>query len=134
MESTEKYNPASLIVHHRDDKTGQVKSEDAYVLHVIGGENGEKMRLFERPKGSGNVFDGQGRPAGRWDKNAREGSRFLKGVEHIAFTAPETQDQKLKREMIETNSENAALKAELAAIKAEKESRDSKSADKKPGA
>jgi hypothetical protein len=58
-------------------------------------------------------------PVGRWEyeektikgKTVKVG-KLVEGAEHIAWTPPETQDQKISRE-------NATLKAEIAALKAE---------------
>jgi len=102
-----------LIVTHRDVKTGLVTHSNPYILRVCGEQgNSVKARYWERPKGSGNLFDKKGQPVGRWDASKPEGERFIKGAKHIEWVAPLTEDQKIAQE-------NAALKAELAQLKAE---------------
>jgi hypothetical protein len=129
-----------LIVHHRDPKTGLVVKSDPYILRVVG-ETGssEKSQYWERPAGSGNLFDKENNPIGRWvyeevtikGKKVRKG-KFEAGVEHIAFERPMTADQKLAQAVIESTRENDALKAELAALKAESEKKSGGPTPKKP--
>lgn len=103
-----------LTVTHRDPKTGAITKRTPYVLRVVGGPDGNRTQLFERPKGSGNLFDGQGRPCGRWVKGEHHANE-----EHIAFVAPLTEDEKLKHFVIEKDAKIVELEKELAAIKAE---------------
>ena len=118
-----------IIVHHRDPKTGLVVKSDPYILRVCG-ETGssEKARYWERPSGSGNLFDKNNNPVGRWvyeERNVRgkmvRSGKFSPGAEHIAFVRPLTDDQKLANAVMETETANAALRAEIAALKAEQE-------------
>lgn len=103
----------SLIVQHRDPKTGAIVREDPYILRrVSNGAAGGVSSYWERPAGSGNLFNKRNQPIGRWDKTQPEGKRFIKDAPHIAWEPPLTEDQKVSKE-------NAALKAELAALKAE---------------
>lgn len=109
-----------LMVSFRNAKTGLVESKNPYILRVIG-EGSNKTQLWERPAGSGNlwVHSYGGEPAGRWDVKQPEGKRWLADAKHIEWAAPLTEDQKLVKKMTDTEAENQALKAEIAAIKAE---------------
>jgi hypothetical protein len=111
-----------LLVTKRHPRTGEIISHSPYILRVCGEiGSSEKSRYWERPAGSGNLFDRDNNPIGRWEyeektvkgKKIRDG-KFVEGAAHIVWEAPLTKDQKISRE-------NAALKAELAALKAEKE-------------
>lgn len=111
-----------LVVTKRHPRTGEIISHSPYILRVVGEVgSSEKSRYWERPAGSGNLFDRDNNPIGRWEyeekvvkgKKVREG-KFVEGAPHVEWVPPMTQDQKIARE-------NAALKAELASLKAEKE-------------
>lgn len=102
-------------VTHRDPKTGLVAAQDPYTLRVVS-EGTDKIYLFERPVGSGNLFGKQGNKLGRWVKN-----EWVKDAPHVEFIMPETQDEKLAREYAQKDLEIAELQKELAAVKAEKE-------------
>lgn len=127
MESQQK--GFDLTVTHRDEKTGQVIRTEPYILRVIGevGSN-EKTRLWERPAGSGNLFDKKGNAVGRWvyedkivkGKKVRTG-KFEPDVEHVEFVAPQTEDQKLRQQLTEDKAKIAELERELAAVRMEKE-------------
>lgn len=122
----------NLQVTYRDDKTGQVTHTDPYTLRVSGEQgSNERVRLWERPKGSGNLFDKKGNPAGRWvyEKVSEKGKTFMKGkhdptAEHIEFTPPLTQDQLLAKELTDSKVKIAELEREMASIKAEREKKD----------
>jgi hypothetical protein len=109
-----------LMVTHRHPKTGQIIKHDPYILRVCGEiGSSEKSQYWERPAGSGNLYDAQMNPVGRWEYEdkvikgkAVKVGKLVEGAAHIAWAPPETQDQKISRE-------NAALKAEIAALKAE---------------
>lgn len=110
----EKPRGFDLVVHHRDNKTGLVTKEDSYILRTIAmGTTGDKSRVWERPKGSGNLWDRDNNPIGRWDKTKPEGERFLKGEAHVKWEAPETNDQKLARAMGEQQLKIAELERKL---------------------
>lgn len=111
-----------LTVTHRHPKTGLVTHTDPYILRVIASGDG-KVRVWERPAGSGNLWDKHNKPCGRWDKSKPEGERYLKDAEHIAWTAPETSDAKVARESAEKDVKIAELEKELAAIRAEREAK-----------
>lgn len=127
-----------LKVTHRDEKTGLVTESDPYILRECAREGGGRQRFWERPAGSGNLFDKSGTPIGRWDKTKPEGQRFIEGEKHIAFQRPLTGDQKLRAEMIAKDVRLAEVERELAAVKAEKEKKDAPKASlspkKEPGA
>lgn len=119
-----------LVVTHRDAKSGAVISSNPYLMTVIQTENG-RMRLFERPPGSGNLYDKNNLPVGRWkyedDGKGKKKKIFDEGAEHVAYQKPETKDQKLARTVLEKEAEIAELKKalaakEVAAIKAENKS------------
>lgn len=108
-----------LRVDFRHPKTGLVVKRNPYVLRTVK-EGGGSVSYFERPVGSGNIWDAKGNAIGRWDKTKPEGERFLKGEKHIEWTPPETADQKLARESAANSARIKELEMELAAIKAEK--------------
>ncbi len=104
-----------LTVTHRDSKTGLVTKHDPYTLRVIDHE-----RLWERPAGSGNLWDKENNPIGRWISKTEviKGKKAVTGTydpnaQHVAWEPPLTEDQKIAKE-------NATLRQELAALKAEK--------------
>lgn len=105
-----------LTVTHRDPQTGLITKVDPYIKRVsaVTGSN-ERSRMWERPAGSGNLFDKQGNAIGRWiyeDKMVHgklvRGGKYDPDAKHIEWAPPLTADQKVAQE-------NAALKAELAA-------------------
>lgn len=113
-EADEQVKGFNIKVTHRDPVTGEVTKSDPYTLRQPLGQSGARASYFERPPGSGNLFDPKGNPAGRWDASKPEGKRHMPDAEHVAYVLPPTEDQKIAQE-------NAALKAELAAIKAQQE-------------
>ena len=109
-----------LQVTHRDEKTGVVVRKNPYVLRVVQAPDGGKSRYWERPVGSGNLFDKKGNPIGRWEKDPKSGKgRFIASAEHVEFTPPETDDQKLARSVVERDVRIAELEKELANIRNE---------------
>lgn len=114
-----------LVVTHRDPKTGLVTKQTPYILRVCGEQGSDqRSRMWERPAGSGNVFDRENNPVGRWiyedqviqGKKVRIGKHDPKAA-HIEWAPPLTEDQKIAQE-------NATLKAEIAALKAEQSQKD----------
>ena len=120
-----------LTTHRRDPKTGLVIESDPYILRILGGTDGGKSRVWERPAGSGNLWDKSNQPIGRWDKTQPEGKRFIAGAPHVEWTPPETKDQKLARSLVEKESKINELERELAAIKAEEKKKTPTPAQKK---
>lgn len=112
----EKPKGFDTTVTFRDERTGLVTHTDPYIMRRLS----NKSKVFERPAGSGNLFDPKGNPAGRWDKTKPEGERYIKGAAHVAWQAPETEDQRIARMLIERDVKIAELQKELSAIQAEK--------------
>ena len=108
-------------VTHRDPKTGLIIKKTPYIKRVCGKVAGGSDRYFEKPAGSGNLFNKKGEPVGRWDSNLAEGKRCIPCASHIEFAVPQTEDDKLAKSLILKERENATLKAELNALKMEKE-------------
>lgn len=109
-----------LQVTYRDDVTGLVTYSNPYTMRAIKAQDGGTMRIFERPVGSGNIWNKKGEPAGRWEVDAAsKKGMYVPGAEHVAFVAPETKDQKLARSLTEKDVQIAALQKELAMIKAD---------------
>ncbi len=131
-----------LIVHHRDPVTGLVVKTDPYILRVVGEPGShEKSSYFERPAGSGNLFTKENLPCGRWvyEEKTVKGRKLKVGkyepeAAHVEFVRPLTQDQKLAQSLIESDRRNAALEAELAALRAESEKKPSGKKQAEPGA
>lgn len=105
----------NLVVTHRDEKTGLVVERDPYILRVCEAAGGGKSRSWERPAGSGNLFDKKGHPIGRWVKG-----KLVEGAEHIAFVRPLTADQQLAKSLGEKDIRIAELERELKAIETER--------------
>lgn len=124
-----------LTVTHRDEKTGLITHTTPYVLRVCGEQGSDqKARYWERPKGSGNLFDKHNNPIGRWitEEKVIKGKRVNAGkydpdAAHIEWHPPMTVDQIIAQE-------NAALKAELASLKAETEKKSAQAQKKTQGA
>lgn len=116
MSSDQQTQPTSfdLQVTHREEKTGLVTQSNPYTLRVIASADGGKMRIYERPVGSGNLWNKKMEPIGRWVKG-----KWEKDAKHVAFSAPETSDQKLARELVAKDAALSAALMELEAIKAE---------------
>lgn len=120
-----------LKVTHRHPRTGLITHTTPYILRVIGESGGAKARVWERPAGSGNLWDKHNQPIGRWDKTKPEGERFVKDAEHIAWAAPETSDQKLARSVVEKDVRIQELERELASIRIESEKKTAPAAAQK---
>ena len=104
---------------HKRDKFGKIVEVRPYRLHFIGGE-----KAFEWPVGSKNLWFENNEPAGRLietvdEKTGKKAQKFDFTAAHIEYTAPLGLDEQAALEMSETKAQNAALIAELAALKAE---------------
>ncbi len=115
-------------VTHRDEATGLITHTNPYTLIVSKAEDGGKVRKWERPPGSGNLFDNKNREIGRMvttevvnDKTGKKtvSKKYDPDAEHIAFVVPETSDKKLAREVLEKDAKINELEKQLAGIKAE---------------
>ncbi len=95
-----------LRVQHRDAKTGSVRRQDPYRLHVVDGKS-----YYERPKGSGNLYWADGGAAAQifWENDGKkkvikelgeykdkEGKTYE--VEHTQYERPLTVNEKMQRE------------------------------------
>lgn len=123
-ESEQKPKGFNIKVTYRNERTGLITHKDPYILRVVGSGDG-KTKTWERPPGSGNLFNSKNEPVGRWviDPKTKRGS-FQKDVPHVEFTPPETQDQKLARSLTEKENKIQALEKELQSIKAESKKTD----------
>lgn len=92
-------------VHIRDVKSGKLLKTQSYRLRVVNG-----VRQYERPVGSGNLWFENGEPAN----------------EHKEYIEPTSASEMLAV----AAAEAAELRAELAAIKAEKVSADQQESKK----
>jgi hypothetical protein len=118
-----------LRVNIKDGKTGEMIKTQPYNRHCVGTKT-----YYERPIGSGNLFWESGEAAGRWVRNPD----FKKGTGNVEFMPDEAaahifydEEKTVKFSQEAANevlAENTALKAELDALKAEKEAK--MSADK----
>lgn len=113
MEDREKFD---VLVTHRDPQSGVVTGQNPYNLIVTG--EGRK-RLFERPKNSGNVFDSKGHAAGRWVRDENGKGKHEPLAEHVAVKPALTKEESANFVLSEKETEIAALKKELAAVRAE---------------
>jgi hypothetical protein len=109
----------NLQVTYRDEQTGLNVKSDPYILRVCGA-GGDRTQLFERPKGSGNCFDKQNNPIGRWVKDEKGKGKHDPAAAHVAYVAPLTGDAKLHAEMVESKERITELERELKAMAAEK--------------
>ena len=99
-----------LRVLIRDAKTGEVIRHQPYNRHCVG-----RFVYYERPIGSGNLFYGDGKEAGRWVRG-ETGEYFADtAAAHVTVREPEEE----KQDMSAMADENETLKRELAAAKAE---------------
>jgi len=102
-----------LRVLIRDAKTGEVIRHQPYNRHCVG-----RYVYYERPIGSGNLFYGDGKPAGRWVRGESGEYYADTGAEHRAITEARELSGLDAQALSE---ENETLKAELAALKGELE-------------
>lgn len=95
-----------------NEKTGKMVRYQPYAYHVFGED---KVELFERPVGSGNMFDKMGRNIGSWKKD-EDGNWKKCSDAHldVKLDLPVTKEDALM-------AKNETLEAELKSIRAEKE-------------
>lgn len=113
--------PVSQPVHkefdkmvHLRDKHGKQVGENHYAYHIIDGSP-----YFERPIGSGNLFEPNGEPCGRLVD--RRKLVIESDAAHIAFQEAPEGAEKIAFELSSSREENAEILRELAALKAENE-------------
>lgn len=111
-----------ILVTHRDERTGLVTKRDPYILRITQSSDGGKTRLWERPAGSGNLFNSKNEPVGRWiiDPKTKKG-KHMPDEAHAFFEPPQTEDARIAQELVTKDSRIMALEAELAQIRAENE-------------
>lgn len=100
-----------LKTHTTDGLNGEVTLTNPYRLRIIG-----PIKFFERPVGSGNLWTEADEPAGRWIAGKVDAT-----AAHIEWIPPVSGAEKLQRELADARGTEAALRAELDAIKAEHE-------------
>ena len=98
-------------VHIRDADSGRLHKRQPYAYHAFG-----TMKLLERPVGSGNMFDYQGKPIGRWALDKANGH-----WNKIADTHAEKPSYELMLQPEDLAQRNSELEAEIAALKADME-------------
>lgn len=105
---------------HYWDATGKLVKRDPYVLYVRDG-----VQYYERPVGSGNLWFENNQPAGRMSRkthpDGKSHKQFDHAATHIEFTEPLSGEQEMHYELELERMQNAELKRELDAIKAERE-------------
>ena len=109
------------LVTHRWDAQGKLVHFAPYRKFIQSG-----VEYYERPVNSGNLWYENNQPAGRVicefnEKGHICSKAFDLSAQHVDYTPPLTGDQKLAAQLSTTMDENAALKAELAAIKKDRE-------------
>lgn len=107
------------LVTHRWNGQGQLVHKNPYRTYIMDGR-----QYFERPVNSGNLWFENNQPAGRVeltfnDKGHVATKKFAFDAEHVAYEAPLTGADKVHYELEQARSNNAALEAELAAIKSD---------------
>lgn len=100
-----------LKTHTTDALTGKVTLTNPYRLRIIGAS-----KYFERPVGSGNLWTEADEPCGRWIAGKVDAD-----AAHTEWIAPTTGTEKIQLELKSARETEAALRAELDAIKAEHE-------------
>lgn len=117
------FNPHQ--VHFRDPLTKQVSAIKAFRVHIHQG-----IKYYEYPKGSGNLWWEDRKPAGRLGEDGKP----VRSKEHVAWEPPKTADQTIAEKNATLAQENAKLAKELEAIKREQELQAAEAKDVKPQA
>lgn len=103
-----------IQVQHRDTKTGRVKEENPYRLHVVSGKS-----YYERPQGSGNLWSANGEPAGQiaWENEGKK-KVIKEGVAHREYSRPLTINEQMQREFESRGTKVIDLEAKVAELEA----------------
>ena len=106
---------------HVWDSQGHLVSKNLYRLYIVNGNS-----LYERPVNSGNLWTEGNQPAGRveltFGPTGKIASKEFKAdAAHREYTAPLMGAEKVHYELEQERGRVAALEAELAAIKKERE-------------
>lgn len=112
-----------LRVTIRDGKTGEVIRKQPYRIHMRG-----DSRYYERPVKSGNLFFEDGKEAGRLIPGDKGKTVIDAKAKHIEVPAEVPKDLKALEE------QNEELRAEVAAMRAEREKRDASAPQKQQAA
>lgn len=109
------------LVTDRWDSQGQRVLTNKYRKYIV-----EGREYYERPVNSGNLWFENNQPAGRVllefnDQGHIVSKSFDHEAKHVAYVAPPSGAQKLAAELETTQSALAAAKAELEAIKKERD-------------
>jgi len=108
-----------LTVTHRN-QYGEIVKQDPYTLIVSAGSDGGKVKLWERPKGSGNVWNRKGEPIGRYLRDERTGrGKFHAGAPHVEVVAPASPEEMYEKLTKDQAARIKALESELRAMQAE---------------
>lgn len=119
-------NKFDLVTHRRNGQ-GHLVHVNPYRAYIV-----EHNRYYERPVGSGNLWLENNQPAGRveFDKDGKREFKF--GAPHQEWTAPPSGAEKVAEELIATQAQLAAAKAELDAIRKDREAKQPVQQDSKP--
>ena len=94
-----------------NEKTGQILAYQPYAMHIFGDS---KEQIFERPMGSGNMYNAKGESIGRWEQDKKTGHWKKFADEHIPTKPiPVNVEERLSEELDAANAEIAQLKSEL---------------------
>lgn len=114
-------NKFDLVVHRWNSQGIPVGNPNHYRLHNQNGNN-----YYERPVNSGNLWTEGNQPAGRVELTFGENGKIARksfefNAAHKEYVAPLTGDAKMHFENEQLKTKTAALEAELAQIKKERE-------------
>lgn len=114
-------NKFDLVVHRWNAQGHTVGKPNHYRLH-----NQNNANYYERPVNSGNLWTEGNQPAGRVELTFGPTGKIARKVfnfeaAHIEYVAPLTGDDKMHFENEQLKVKNAAMEAELALIRKERE-------------
>lgn len=110
------------LVTHRWDSQGHLVAKNLYRKFIVGDRS-----YYERPVNSGNLWYENNQPAGRVEYELNEKGHiagpktFNHDAPHKNYTAPLLGAEKMHFELEKERERSAALEAELASIKKERE-------------